>query len=63
MKPLKLTFRNVLLAALMLVVVAAAFDGLRRYTKVNPERNETTHEVQVEPAAASASTDAPAASI
>jgi hypothetical protein len=63
MKPLKLTIRTVLVAALMIIVVAAAFDGLRRYTKVNPERNQATHQVQVEPAVAPASTGTPTASI
>ncbi|MGA7410417.1 MAG: hypothetical protein WBW33_08015 [Bryobacteraceae bacterium] len=63
MKPLKLTVRNVLVAALMLVVVAAAFDGLRRYNKMNAERNETSHQVQVEPAVASASANAATASL
>ena len=52
MKPLKLTIRTVLVAALMIIVVAAAFDGLRQYTKVNPERNKPTPQVQVEPARA-----------
>ncbi len=63
MKPLKLTIRNVLVAALMLIVVAAAFDGLRRFNKMNAVRNETSHQEQVEPASAPASADAPTASI
>ncbi len=63
MKPLKLTVRNVLVAALMLIVIAAAFDGLRKYNKMNALRDETSHQVQVEPAVASASTDAATASL
>ena len=63
MKPLKLTIRNVVVAAVMLIVVAAAFDGLRRYNKMNEERNETSHQMQVEPAVTSASTDAATASL
>jgi hypothetical protein len=63
MKPLKLTVRNVLVAAVMLIVVAAAFDGLRKYNKMNAVRDEISHQVQVEPAVASASTDADTASL
>ena len=63
MKPLKLTFRTVLVAALMLIVVAAAFDGLRRYNKMNAVQNETSHQVQVEPAVASASANVATASL
>ena len=63
MKPLKLTIRNVLVAALVLIVVAAAFDGLRRYNKTNEVRDETSHQLQVEPAVASASVNAATASL
>ncbi len=63
MKPLKLTIRTVLVAALMLIMVAAAFDGLRRYNKMNAERNETSHQMQVEPVNASAATTTATASI
>ena len=63
MKPLKLTVRTVLLAALMIIVVAVAFDGLRRYNKMSPARNETSHQVQVEPAVTSASANAAIASL
>jgi len=63
MKPLKLTVRNVLVAALMLIVVAAAFDGLRKYNKMNAVRDETSHQVQVERAVASASANAATASL
>jgi len=63
MKPLKLTVRTVLLAALMIIVVAVAFDGLRRYNKMNPARDETSHQVQVEPAVTSASANAAIASL
>jgi len=62
MKPLKLTFRTVVIAALMVIVCAVAFDGLRKYQKINAERNEN-HQVQVEPARASVSTAAVTASI
>jgi hypothetical protein len=63
MKPLKLTIRTVFVAALMLIVVAATFDELRRYNKMNAERNETSRQVQVEPTVTSASTDAATASL
>jgi hypothetical protein len=58
MKPLKLTFRPVLIAALVLVAFAAAFDGLRRYNRVNAERNDNGRQVQVEPARAALATTA-----
>lgn len=63
MKPLKLTVRNVLVAALALIVVAAAFDGLRKYNKMNAVRDETSRQVQVEPAVASASSNTATASL
>jgi hypothetical protein len=55
MKPLKLTFRTVAIAALMIIVGAVAFDGLRKYNKMNAARNETSHQLQVEPPSTSVS--------
>lgn len=55
MKPLKLNFRSVVIAALMIIALAVAFDGFRKYNKVNGERSETSHQTQIEPSRASAS--------
>ena len=55
MTPLKLTFRSVLIAAVIIIAFAVAFDGLRKYNKVNAERSETSRQTQVEPARASVS--------
>jgi hypothetical protein len=49
MKPLKLTFRTVMIAALMLIAFAIAFDGLRKHTKVTTERSDSNRTTQVEP--------------
>ncbi len=63
MKPLKLTFRNVMIAALMLIAFAVAFDGLRKHNKVTAERSASNPTTQVEPATALASETPATASI
>jgi hypothetical protein len=63
MKPLKLTFRNVLIAALVIVVSAVAFDGFRKHHRLSTERSQTIRQTQVEPAGTSVSATTTTASI